>query len=394
MTQAVSKPAVKPKNPNFSSGPCSKRPGWNCDDVLKEAFLGRSHRASKGKEKLKEVIERHRQVLDIPADYKIGIVPASDTGAIEMALWSMLGARPVDVLVWENFSNEWYEDVVGQLKLPDTRTFKVDYGEVVDFSQVDTDNDVVFVWNGTTSGVRIPDHDWIKVDRKGLTFCDATSAVFAYEMNWSKLDVTTWSWQKVLGGEGGHGMIVLSPRAVERLQTFTPDRALPKIFRMTKKGKLIEGIFVGETINTPSMMAVEDCLDALKWVEKLGGWKFTATRCRQNLKIIEDWVDKTEWIEFLPPSVETRSRTSICLSFVDDDFAALDKDARMAFVKGMTGLLSKENAAHDIASYAAAPAGLRIWGGATIEAEDMTALLPWLEWAFQETKTRTFSKAA
>lgn len=383
------KPEIKPLNPNFSSGPCSKRPGWTVD-ILKEAFLGRSHRAAKGKEKLKEVIDRHRQTLDIPADYKIGIVPASDTGAIEMALWSMLGERPVDVLVWENFSNEWWEDVVGQLKLPDTRTFKVGYGEVVDFSQVDTDKDVVFVWNGTTAGVRIPDHDWIKADRKGLTFCDATSAVYAYEMDWSKLDVTTWSWQKVLGGEGGHGMIVLSPRAVERLQNYVPDRPLPKIFRMTKKGKLIEGIFVGETINTPSMMAVEDCLDALKWVESLGGWKATAERCKQNLKIIEDWVEKTPWVEFLPPSVETRSRTSICLSITDDEFCSLDEEARKSFVKDMTSLLSKENAAHDIASYAAAPAGLRIWGGATIERKDLAALLPWLEWAFAETKTKTF----
>ena len=389
----MQKPSTKPNNPNFSSGPCSKRPGWTVD-VLKEAFLGRSHRAAKGKDKLKEVIERHRQTLNIPADYKIGIVPASDTGAIEMALWSMLGERPVDVLVWENFSNEWWEDVVGQLKLPDTRTFKVGYGEVVDFSQADTDRDVVFVWNGTTSGVRIPNHDWIKADRKGLTFCDATSAVYAYEMDWSKLDVTTWSWQKVLGGEGGHGMIVLSPRAIERLQNFVPDRPLPKIFRMTKKGKLIDGIFVGETINTPSMMAVEDCLDALKWVESLGGTKGTEKRCIDNLKIIEDWVAKTSWVEFLPPSVETRSRTSICLSIVDEQFNSLDDEARKAFIKDMTSLLSKENAAHDIASYAAAPAGLRIWGGATIEHSDLSALLPWLEWAFAETISKTFQKAA
>lgn len=389
----MQKPATLPKNPNFSSGPCSKRPGWSVD-VLKEAFLGRSHRAAKGKEKLKEVIERHRQTLNIPADYKIGIVPASDTGAIEMALWSMLGERPVDVLVWENFSNEWWEDVVGQLKLPDTRTFKVGYGEIVDFSQADTDRDVVFVWNGTTSGVRIPNHDWIKPDRKGLTFCDATSAVYAYEMDWAKLDVTTWSWQKVLGGEGGHGMIVLSPRAIERLQNFVPDRPLPKIFRMTKKGKLIDGIFVGETINTPSMMAVEDCLDALKWVESIGGCKATEKRCIDNLRIIEDWVAKTSWVEFLPPTVETRSRTSICLSIVDTDFCALDEEARKAFVKDMTTLLSKENAAHDIASYASAPAGLRIWGGATIEQSDLAALLPWLEWSFAETSIKTFQKAA
>lgn len=384
----MNKPETKPQNPNFSSGPCSKRPGWNCEDVLKGAFLGRSHRAAKGKDKLKEVIELHRSTLGIPSDYKIAIVPGSDTGAIEMALWSMIGERPVDVLVWENFSNEWWEDVVGQFKLPDTRTIKVEYGDIVDLSQVDTDRDVVFVWNGTTSGVRIPNHDWIKADRKGLTFCDATSAVYAYEMDWSKLDVTTWSWQKVLGGEAAHGMLVLSPRAVERLQNYVPDRPLPKVFRLTKKGKLLEGVFVGETINTPSMMAVEDCLDALKWVEGLGGWKATARRCEDNLKIIEDWVAKTPWVEFLPKTKEIRSRTSICLSIVDDQFCALDEDNRKAFVKDMTSLLSKENVAHDIASYAAAPAGLRIWGGATIEQADLKALMPWLEWAFAETKAK------
>ena len=389
----MQKPATKPNNANFSSGPCSKRPGWSVD-VLKEAFLGRSHRAAKGKEKLKEVIERHRKELAIPDDYKIAIVPASDTGAIEMALWSLIGERPVDVLVWENFSNEWWEDVVGQFKLPDTRTFKVGYGEVVDFAQVNPDHDTVFVWNGTTSGVRIPNHDWIAADRKGLTFCDATSAVFAYEMDWSKLDVTTWSWQKVLGGEAAHGMLVLSPRAIERLMNYTPKWPLPKIFRMTKKGKLIEGIFVGETINTPSMMAVEDCIDALKWVESLGGWKGTEKRCIENLKVIEEWVAKTPWVEFLPPTAETRSRTSICLSITDDQFCSLDEDARKNFVKDMTSLLSKENVAHDIASYAAAPAGLRIWGGATIEASDLMALTPWLEWAFAETKSKVFAKAA
>ncbi len=389
----MTKPSAKPNSPHFSSGPCAKRPGWSLD-ALKGALLGRSHRSAPGKKKLQEVIEKHRSTLGIPADYKIAIVPASDTGAIEMALWSMLGARGVDVLVWESFSEDWSKDIIGQLKLPDVRTFKAGYGEIPDLSQVDTDRDVVFVWNGTTSGVRIPNHDWIKSDRKGLTFCDATSAVYAYDMDWSKLDVTTWSWQKVLGGEAAHGMLVLSPRAVARLESYSPSWPLPKIFRMTAKGKLTEGLFAGETINTPSMMAVEDCLDALNWVEGLGGMKGTIKRSTENLKVIEEWVAKTDWIEFLPVSEDIRSRTSICLKITDGWFTAQDDEKRQALVKDMIKILDKENVANDIASYKTAPAGIRIWGGATVETADLKALTAWIEWAYAEVKNAADKQAA
>lgn len=379
------KPITKPNCPNFSSGPCAKRPGWTLD-VLKNAYVGRSHRATGGKAKLKEVIDLHRKTLSIPDDYLIAIVPASDTGAIEMALWSMLGERGVDVLVWENFSNDWMIDVVNQLKISDARTFKADYGQIPDLTQIDTDRDVVFVWNGTTSGVRIPDTNWIKADRKGLTFCDATSAVYAYEMDWSKIDVITWSWQKVLGGEAAHGMLVLSPRAVQRLTSYKPDRALPKIFRMTKKSELNEGLFKGETINTPSLLAVEDCLDALKWVEALGGWKATEKRCITNLKVVEDWVSKTSWAEFLSTTESIRSRTSICIKIVDPWFNGFDEDTQKAMIKDMTKLIDKEAAGYDLAHYATAPAGFRLWGGATVESSDMAAVLPWIDWAFHEVK--------
>lgn len=389
----MQKPSQKPNCPHFSSGPCAKRPGWSVE-ALKDALVGRSHRASPGKAKLKEVIDRHRTALDIPADYKIAIVPASDTGAIEMALWSMLGERGVDVLVWENFSEEWYVDIVKQLKIDDVRTMKVGYGAIPDLGQVDTDRDVVFVWNGTTSGVRIPNHDWIKSDRKGLTFCDATSAVFAYQMDWSKLDVTTWSWQKVLGGEAAHGMIVLSPRAVARLESFAAPRALPKIFRMTSKGKLTDGLFLGETINTPSMLAVEDCLDALKWVESLGGWKGTEKRCINNLGVIESWVEKTPWIDFLPESAAIRSRTSICLKVVDLWFAGLSEEAAQTVLKDMLKLLDKEQVGFDMASYKTAPGGIRIWGGATVEAGDLQILTEWLDWAYATTKQAAEKAAA
>lgn len=381
----IAKPTPKPLCPNFSSGPCAKRPGWSLD-VLKNAFVGRSHRATGGKAKLNDVIELHRKTLGIPADYLIAIVPASDTGAIEMAMWSMLGARGVDVLVWENFSNDWMTDVMTELKIADTRNFKVDYGHIPDLSKIDTDRDVVFVWNGTTSGVRLPNHDWIKADRQGLTFCDATSAVYAYAMDWSKLDVTTWSWQKVLGGEAAHGMLVLSPRAVERLKTFKADRPLPKIFRMTKKGELNEGLFKGETINTPSMMAVEDCLDALKWVDGLGGWQGTEKRCIANLKVVENWVAASDWATFLPESEAIRSRTSICLKVKDPWFLSFDEDARKALIKDMVKLIEKEGAGYDFASYATAPAGFRIWGGATVESSDIAALLSWMDWAYAEVK--------
>lgn len=381
----ITKPTIKPNCPNFSSGPCAKRPGWTLD-VLKGAFVGRSHRAAGGKAKLKEVIDLHRKTLNIPDDYLVAIVPASDTGAIEMAMWSMLGERGVDVLVWESFSNDWLTDVANQLKMADVRKFVADYGQMPDLTQVDTDRDVVFVWNGTTSGVRLPHTDWIKADRKGLTFCDATSAVYAYEMDWSKCDVTTWSWQKVLGGEAAHGMLVLSPRAVARLTSYKPDRPLPKIFRMTKKGELNEGLFKGETINTPSLLATEDCIDALKWVDSLGGWQATAKRCLANLKVVEDWVAKTDWVEFLPATPDIRSRTSICVKIVDPWFNAFDEDTQKALIKDMTKLVDKEGAGYDLAHYATAPAGFRFWGGATVEVSDMEAILPWIDWAYHEVK--------
>ena len=389
----MNRPDARPANPYFSSGPCAKRPGWSFD-ALSDAFLCRSHRAAVGKDKLKTVIEKHRSLLGIPVDYKIGIVPGSDTGAIEMALWSMLGERGVDVLGWEVFGNEWIKDVTAQLKIADTRTFKAAFGALPDLSQVDTDRDVVFTWNGTTSGVCIPDTQWIKKDRKGLTFCDATSAVFAYDMPWDLLDVTTWSWQKVLGGEAAHGMIVLSPRAVARLESYKPDRALPKIFRMTNGGKLIEGIFVGETINTPSMLAVEDCLDALKWVESIGGVKATIARSAANFKVLKEWVAKTPWIEFLPNDEVICSKTSPCMKITDAYVASLDEESQVGFVKALTKLLEKDGVAYDIAGHRDAPAGLRIWTGATIDASDIKLLTPWLDWAFETAKADAQKKAA
>mgnify|MGYP000358911232 CR=1 FL=1 len=380
------KPITLPNNPNFSSGPCAKRPGWDLN-ALNHAKLGRSHRAAQCKAKLKQVIEQHRALLGIPADYKIGIVPASDTGAVEMALWSMLGAHPVDVFAWESFSTDWLKDIRDHLKLDNVQPYTADYGDIPDLSQYNPGHDCVFTWNGTTSGVRVPNANWIPDDREGITICDATSAVFAYDMPWKKLDVTTWSWQKVLGGEGAHGMIVLSPRAVERLETYTPPWGLPKIFRMTKGGKLNEGIFEGSTINTPSMLAVEDCLDALNWVESVGGVSETIKRSQANFEVINEWVQKTEWVDFLAHDPKTRSTTSICLSIktTGDD---------KAFIKDMVKLLDEENAAKDIAAYRDAPAGLRIWGGATVETWDIQALLPWIEWAYDKVKRNNLSKAA
>jgi phosphoserine aminotransferase len=389
----TSKPTAKPQNPCFSSGPCAKRPGWSVQ-ALAGAFTGRSHRAAEGKKRLNDVVERQRKILGVPADYKMAIVPASDTGAIEMALWSMLGARGVDVLAWENFGEEWLKDITKQLKIADCRTFTAPYGELPNLSQVDCDRDVVFTWNGTTGGVRVPNGDWIKSDRQGLTFCDATSGVFAYDLPWDRLDVTTWSWQKVLGGEAAHGMIVLSPRAVERLTSFKPDRPLPKIFRMTGNGKLTEGIFQGETINTPSMLAVEDCLDALKWVESVGGLKGLEARVDANYKAVEAWVAKTPWIEFLPDVPAVRSKTSVCLKITDAGFLSLSDDGKQDFIKAMGKLLDKEQAAYDIAGHKAAPAGLRIWCGATVEASDVTALGPWLDWAFAEASAQQGKAAA
>lgn len=390
----MNKPAAKPQNPFFSSGPCAKRPGWSLDQ-LKDAFLGRSHRHATGKAKLNEVCDRHRALLGIPADYQIAIVPASDTGAVEMALWSLLGPLPVDMVYWEAFGLDWSKDATAELKLENVTVHKAAYGEIPDLSKVNTkDNDVVFTWNGTTSGVRAPNGDWIAADRKGLTICDATSAVFAYDMPWDKLDVTTWSWQKVLGGEAAHGMLVLSPRAIARLESYKPNRPLPKIFRMTKGGKFADGIFKGETINTPSMLAVEDCLDALKWVESIGGLKATIKRSESNLDAVAKWVEKSNWAAFLCKDDSVRSRTSICLAITDPWFAAKADEDRQTFVKGMLKPLDKENVAYDIASYRDAPAGIRIWGGATVETSDMEALLPWLDWAYESAKGEEQKKAA
>ena len=381
----LAKPDLRPNNTHFSSGPCSKRPGWSLE-ALADAPLGRSHRAKVGKAKLKQAIDLTREILNVPADYRIGIVPASDTGAVEMALWSLLGERGVDMLAWESFGAGWVTDVVKQLKLKDVRKLEAPYGELPDLAQVDFDRDVVFTWNGTTSGVRVPNADFIPADRKGLTICDATSAAFAQDMDFAKLDVVTFSWQKVLGGEGGHGMLILSPRAVERLETYVPAWPLPKIFRMTKGGKLIEGIFTGETINTPSMLCVEDYIDALLWAKSIGGLNGLMARADANAKVLFDFVEANDWIANLAKVPETRSNTSVCLTIVDKDVAALDADAQAAFAKAMVTALDKEGVAFDIGAYRDAPSGLRIWAGATIETADMKALLPWLTWAFETQK--------
>jgi phosphoserine aminotransferase len=378
-------PAARPRVPHFSSGPCAKRPGWSVEKLSK-ALVGRSHRSKPGKEKLKRAIELTREILGVPADYKIGIVPASDTGAVEMALWSLLGARPVDMLAWESFGEGWVTDVVKQLKLKDARVIKAPYGELPDLKQVDFTHDVVFTWNGTTSGVRVPNADWIPANREGLTICDATSAAFAQNLDFAKLDVVTFSWQKVLGGEGAHGMLILSPRAVARLESYTPAWPLPKIFRMTKGGKLNEGIFVGETINTPSMLCIEDYLDALDWAKSIGGLAALRKRADDNLAKINAWVERTNWIGHLAKDSASRSNTSVCLVFTDPAISALPTDTQAAFAKSMTALLEKEGVAYDIAFYRDAPPGLRIWTGATIEGSDLDALFPWLEWAFAQAK--------
>ena len=377
----MSRPSTRPVNPMFSSGPCAKRPGWSVS-ALEGALVGRSHRSGPGKAKLKAVIDQTRAILGIPADYRIGIVPASDTGAVEMAMWSLLGLRPVDLMAWESFGEGWVSDAVKQLKLKDTRTLKADYGAIPDLASVDPAHDLVFTWNGTTSGVCVPNADWVAADRAGLTICDATSAVFAMALDWAKLDVVTWSWQKVLGGEGAHGMIVLSPRAVERLESYTPAWPMPKIFRMTKGGKLIDGIFKGETINTPSMLCVEDALDALSWAEGIGGLPAMIARSQANLKAVSDWVARTNWVEFLAGDASIRSSTSICLKL--SAACALEGEARDAAPGKMAKLLEKEGVAFDINGYRDAPPGLRIWGGATVEPSDMQALMPWLDWAYGE----------
>jgi len=378
-------PVTRPANPMFSSGPCAKRPGWTLEG-LSDAPLGRSHRAKVGKAKLKEAIELTRTVLEVPADYRIGIVPASDTGAVEMALWSMLGARPVDMLAWESFGEGWQTDVLKQLRLPDVRLLNAPYGGLPDLTQVDFSHDVVFAWNGTTSGVMVPDADWIPADRDGLTICDATSAAFAQPLDFSKLDVVTFSWQKVLGGEAAHGMLILSPRAVERLETYQPGWPLPKIFRMTKGGKLIAGIFEGETINTPSMLCVEDYLDALKWAQSIGGLAALKERSNRNFEAIAQWVAMTPWVDFLAEDPVTRSNTSVCLKVVDPEVTALPPEAQAAFAKAIASGLEKGGIAYDIGAYRDAPPGLRIWCGATVERSDVAALMPWLDWAFVEAK--------
>jgi phosphoserine aminotransferase len=385
-------PAVRPANARFSSGPCAKRPGWT-PTVLRDAALGRSHRAKLPKAKLKLALDLTREVLGVPADYRIGITPGSDTGAFEMAMWSMLGARGVDVLAWESFGEGWVSDIVKELKLKDARTLKAPYGELPDLSQVNFDNDVVFTWNGTTSGVRVPDADWIPADRKGLTLCDATSAAFAQALDWGKLDVTTFSWQKALGGEAGHGIIILSPRAAERLETHKPPWPVPKLFRLTKGGKLIEGVFEGETINTPSMLCVEDYIDALQWAKSFDGLEALIARADANAKAIADWVDRTPWVDFLARVPATRSNTSVCLKVVDPAVAALSADGQAAFAKALAAFLEREKVAFDIGSYRDAPAGLRIWCGTTIEAADVRALTNWLDYAFAIEKSK-LAKAA
>ena len=381
----ASKPGVRPAIPHFSSGPCAKRPGWSLQ-ALTDAALGRSHRAKIGKSKLKRAIDLTREVLEVPADYRIGIVPASDTGAVEMALWSLLGARPVTMLTWESFGEGWVTDVEKQLKLKDVTVLKASYGELPDLSKVDFKTDVVFTWNGTTSGVRVPNGDWIAANREGLTICDATSAAFAQKLDFAKLDVVTFSWQKALGGEGAHGMLILSPRAVERLETYKPAWPLPKIFRLTKGGKINEGIFVGETINTPSMLCVEDYLDTLAWAKSIGGLKALIARADANTKVLADWVAKTPWVDFLATKAEVRSNTSVCLKVVDPAITSLSADAQAAFAKALSGLIEKEGAGLDLGYYRDAPPGLRIWCGATVEASDVEALVPWLDWAFAEAK--------
>jgi phosphoserine aminotransferase len=386
-------PAARPARPHFSSGPCAKRPGWS-PQALKDAALGRSHRAKLGKAKLKQAIDLTREVLEVPADYRVGIVPASDTGAVEMAMWSMLGPRGVDMLAWESFGEGWVTDAQKELKLPDCRVVKAPYGALPDLAEVDTRRrDVVFTWNGTTSGVRVPDAAWIAADREGITICDATSAAFAQALPWDKLDVVTFSWQKALGGEAAHGMLILSPRAVARLESWVPDRPIPKIFRMTKGGKLLEGIFEGETINTPSMLCVEDYIDALVWARSVGGLDGLIARADANAAALSDWAARAGWIGHLAREPATRSNTSVCLAITDPDVVGRGTDAVGAVAKGIAARLEKEGVAYDISAYRDAPPGLRIWCGATVETADIVALTAWLDWAFAAEKA-ALAKAA
>ena len=378
-------PAVRPARPFFSSGPCAKRPGWT-SEILDTALIGRSHRSDPGKAKLKDAIDRTKKLLGVPDGYRCAIVPASDTGAMEIAMWSLLGQRPVDCFAWESFGQDWVTDTIKQLKIKDARVFKADYGALPDLSKADPAHDIVFTWNGTTSGVRVPNADWIAPGREGLTICDATSAAFAMDLPWDKLDVATFSWQKVLGGEAAHGMLVLSPRAVARLESYTPPWPLPKLFRLTKGGKLNEAIFAGETINTPSMLAVEDYLDALSWAEGIGGLTALKARVNANFETLWAWVEKSDWVDFLACAASYRSSTSVCLMIVDTAFIRLSEDARHDVVKKFAGLLEAEAAAFDIAGHRNAPPGLRIWCGATVERADIEALTPWLDWAWKETR--------
>ncbi|HEY8276258.1 MAG TPA: phosphoserine transaminase [Methyloceanibacter sp.] len=388
----ATKPTRKPGNPRFSSGPCSKRPGWSLD-ALKGALLGRNHRRPEVKARIELALTRTRELLRLPQAYRAVLVPASDTGAVEMALWSLLGERGVDVLAWDAFSQDWVTDIKQQLKLDDVRAFIAPHGELPDLSQVDCSRDVVFAWNGTTSGVRAPNGDWIDADRQGLTICDATSAIFAQEIDWAKLDAATFSWQKVLGGEAQHGMLILSPRAIARLESYSPPWPLPKLFRMTKNGKFIEGLFEGSTINTPSMLCVQDYLDALAWVEAVGGVIGTIARSDANAAVIANWVAQTAWVDFVARVPETRSNTSVCLKIVDKGVLALPADLQAEVPRRIAQLLDEEDVAKDIGAHRAAPPGLRIWTGATVERSDVEALMPWLDWAFAEAK-RSIAKAA
>ena len=383
----ITKPDLRPANPNFSSGPCSKRPGWSLNN-LENAVLGRSHRAKIGKARLKYAIDKTHALLGLPDDYLVGIMPASDTGAFEAAMWTMLGERGVDVMAWESFGSGWVADIIKQLKLDDVRDFTADYGQLPDLAAIDFDRDVVFTWNGTTSGARVPNGDWISADRTGLTMCDATSAAFAQDIDWPKIDVATFSWQKVMGGEAQHGIIVLSPRAVARLESYTPAWPVPKIFRMSKGGKLIKGIFQGATINTPSMLCVEDYIDGLEWADSIGGAAGMRERADKNTAVIANWVSATDWVDFLADDAAIRSNTSVCLKFSDPEIAALDGDGQAAFAKSIVSLLDAEGVAYDIGSYRDAPAGLRVWAGSTVEASDMQALMPWLDWAFATAKAK------
>ena len=388
----IAKPSVRPSVPHFSSGPCAKRPGWT-SQALSDAFTGRSHRSKPGKAKLKRAIDLTGEVLRVPADYRIGIVPASDTGAVEMALWTLLGPRPVTMLTWESFGEGWVSDVAKELKLKDVTVLRAPYGELPDLAKVDPATDVVFTWNGTTSGVRVPNADWIAADRTGLTICDATSAAFAQPLDWGKLDVVTFSWQKAVGGEAAHGMLILSPRAVARLENYMPPWPVPKIFRTTKGGKLNDGIFQGETINTPSMLCVEDYLDALAWAKSVGGLPALRARADANAKVVADWVERTPWIDFLARDPALRSNTSVCLKVVDPAVTRLNADAQAGFVKGIAAALDKEGVAYDIDAYRDAPPGLRVWCGSTIERADVEALTLWLDWAYAEAK-EALAKAA